>query len=60
MASASGDAAVKLNEEALAGSKGFAFTLTADPSGKLIAVGGEDGILRIWQTAAKKLLREVQ
>lgn len=60
VASASGDAAVKLNEEALAGSKGFAFTLTADPSGKLIAVGGEDGILRIWQTAAKKLLREVQ
>jgi WD40 repeat protein len=60
VASANGDAAVKLNEEALPGNKGFAFTLTADPSGKLVAVGGEDGILRIWQTAAKKLLREIQ
>ena len=30
-----------------------------DPSGTLVAAGGEDGILRIWQTASKKLLREV-
>ena len=59
VASASGDAAVRLNEETLPGGKSFCFALAADPSGTLLAAGGEDGILRIWQTASKKLLREV-
>ncbi len=59
VASASGDAAVRLNEETLPGGKSFCFALATDPSGTLVAAGGEDGILRIWQTASKKLLREV-
>ena len=59
VASASGDAAVRLNEEALPGAKSFCFALASDPSGSLVAAGGEDGVLRIWQTASKKLLREV-
>ncbi len=59
VANASGDAAVRLNEETLPGGKSFCFTLATDPSGALVAAGGEDGILRIWQTASKKLLREV-
>ena len=59
VASASGDAVVRLNEEALPGGKSFCFALASDPSGALVAAGGADGILRIWQTASKTLLREV-
>lgn len=59
VASASGDTNVRLNEEALPGNKGFCFTLASDPSGKFLTAGGEDGILRIWLTAGKKLLREI-
>jgi WD40 repeat protein len=60
VASASGDAAVRLNEEKLPGAQSFCFTVAADPGGKLVAAGGEDGVLRIWQTAAKKLLLELK
>ena len=59
VASGGGDSNVRLNEEVLPGAKGFCFTVASDPSGKLLAAGGEDGILRIWQTGIKKLLREV-
>jgi hypothetical protein len=53
----SGDAAVRLNEEKLPGAQGFCFTLGGDVSGSLIAAGGEDGVLRVWGTAARKLIR---
>ena len=59
VASASGDATIRLNEEALPGNKGFCYTLASDPAGKFLTAGGEDGILRIWLTAGKKLLREI-
>lgn len=59
MASASGDATVRLNEERLPGAKGFAFCLATDRSGKVVAAGGEDGVLRVWTASDKKLLREV-
>lgn len=58
VASGSGDAAVRLNEEELPGAAGFIFTLSSDASGQLIAAGGEDGILRVWTAATKKLLGE--
>lgn len=57
--SASGDAVARLNGEALPRGKGFCFGLASDPSGALVAAGGEDGILRILQTASNKLRREV-
>jgi WD40 repeat protein len=60
VASASGDAGVRMNEEKLPGAQGFCFTLASDPGGKFVAAGGEDGVLRIWQTAAKKLLMELK
>ena len=58
VASASGDSTVRLNDDRLPGTKGFVFCLSADQSGKLIAAGGEDGVLRVWNGADKKLLRE--
>jgi len=60
VASASGDTGVRMNEEKLPGAQGFCFTVAADPGGKFVAAGGEDGVLRIWQTAAKKLLLELK
>lgn len=60
VASASGDAAVRLNEEKLPGAAGFCFTVASDSAGKFVAAGGEDGILRIWLTSAKKLLLELK
>jgi WD40 repeat protein len=56
--SASGDATVRLNEDRLPGAKGFAFCLATDRSGRLVAAGGEDGVLRLWDAPEKKLLRE--
>jgi WD40 repeat protein len=58
IASASGDSSVRLNDDRLPGSKGFTFCLAADLSGRIIAAGGEDGILRVWSAADRKLLRE--
>lgn len=58
VASASGDASVRLNDERLPGVKGFVFCLSADQSGRLVAAGGEDGVLRVWNTVEKKLLAE--
>jgi len=57
--SASGDATVRLNEDRLPGSKGFTFCLATDRAGTLVAAGGEDGVLRLWTAADKKLLQEV-
>jgi WD40 repeat protein len=59
VASASGDAAVRLNDERLPGGKGFLFCLSVDRAGSLLAAGGEDGVLRLWYAADKKLLREL-
>jgi WD40 repeat protein len=56
--SASGDATVRFNEDRLPGARGFAFCAATDHLGRLVAVGGEDGILRVWNAAEKKLLRE--
>lgn len=58
IASASGDSTVRLNDDRLPGSKGFVFCLAADPSGKYLAAGSDDGVLRLWNAADKKLLRE--
>ena len=59
VASASGDATVRLNDDRLPGASGFAFCLATDRAGTLVAAGGEDGVLRLWNTADKKLLHEV-
>ncbi len=58
VASASGDSTVRLNDDRLPGAKGFVFCLTADASGRLLAAGGDDGVLRVWSAADKKLIRE--
>ncbi len=58
IASASGDSTVRLNEERLPGTKGFVFSLAADLSGTWLAAGGEDGIVRVWNAAGKKLIQE--
>jgi WD40 repeat protein len=60
VASASGDEGVRLNEEKLPGAKGFCFTVASDAGGKFVAAGGEDGVLRIWDAAAKKLVSEAK
>ena len=60
IASASGDAGVRINEERLPGAQGFCLALCVDPAGRFVAAGGEDGTLRIWDTAQRKLLREVR
>ena len=36
----------------------FIFCLAADLSGKFVAAGGEDGVLRVWSAQDRKLLRE--
>ena len=59
VASASGDEGVRLNEEKLPGAKSFGFTLAGDSAGKFVIAGGEDGVLRLWDAAGKKLLREL-
>ena len=56
--SASGDATVRFNEDRLPGARGFAFCAATDHLGRLVAVGGEDGVLRVWMAAEKKLFRE--
>lgn len=56
--SASGDTTVRLNDERLPGTKGFAFCLATDRAGQVVAAGGEDGVLRVWRATEKKLLRE--
>lgn len=58
VASASGDATVRLNDDRLPGAKGFVFCLAADLSGKFVAAGGDDGVLRLWNAQEKKLLQE--
>jgi len=58
IAAASGDSSVRLNDDRLPGSKGFIFCLATDLSGKYLAAGGDDGVLRLWNAADKKLLQE--
>ncbi|HEX2746615.1 MAG TPA: c-type cytochrome domain-containing protein [Verrucomicrobiales bacterium] len=58
IASASGDSTVRLNDDRLPGAKGFVFCLATDSSGKYLAAGGDDGVLRLWDASGKKLLRE--
>lgn len=58
IASASGDASVRLNEDRLPGAKSFCQTLATDMAGKYVAAGGGDGVLGVLQAAEKKLLRE--
>lgn len=58
VASASGDEGVRLDEVKLPGAKSFNFAIAGDHAGKFVIAGGEDGVLRLWDASAKKLLQE--
>ena len=36
--------------------EGFVYTVASSPDGRIIVGGGEDGILRVWRAADRKLL----
>jgi len=51
----SGEAALKIDTSAVSGAAGFLYDMTVSPDGKWILAGGEDGILRVWTAADRKL-----
>lgn len=59
LVTASGDRSLKLSNQPLPGS-GATFFHAADASedGRVIIAGGQDGVLRVWDGIAKKLIRE--
>ncbi len=54
---ASGDASLRLAGKPLPDSAGYLFTSAADPAGRWVAAGGQDGVVRVWSVAERKLAR---
>ena len=54
---ASGDNSLRLAGKPLPDSAGFLFTAAADPAGRWVSAGGQDGVLRVWSVAERKLTR---
>ncbi len=54
---ASGDASLRLAGKPLPDSAGYLFTAAADPAGRWVSAGGQDGIVRVWSVAERKLAR---
>ena len=55
---ASGDETLKYANQPLPGAKSFLHTAAANADGMVLIAGGEDGVLRVWDRAARKLVRE--
>ena len=56
--SASGDESLKFGSEKLPGTKSFLHTAAASADGMVIIAGGDDGTLRVWNRADRKLVNE--
>ena len=54
---ACGDNSLRLAGKPLPDSIGFLFTAAADPAGRWVAAGGQDGVVRVWSVAERKLAR---
>ncbi len=54
---ACGDKLARIDDKPLPDSAAFPFCAAADPGGRFVAVGGQDGVLRIWTVADRKLVR---
>lgn len=54
----SGDETLKYANQPLPGAKSFLHTAAASADGMVLIAGGEDGVLRVWDRAARKLVKE--
>ena len=54
---AGGDSSLRLGGKPLPDSTGFLFTAAADPTGRWVAAGGQDGLVRVWSVAERKVAR---
>jgi WD40 repeat protein len=54
---ACGDKSLRLGDQALPEAAFFPFCAAADPRGRFVLIGGDDGILRMWTVADRKLQR---
>ena len=60
LVTASGDRSLKLSNQPLPGSGAtFFHAAAASEDGRVIIAGGQDGVLRVWDGIAKKLIREI-
>ncbi len=55
--SACGDGSLRFAGKPLPDSIGFLFTAAADPAGRWVAAGGQDGVVRVWNVAERKIAR---
>jgi len=58
--SASTDKSVRLGDQTLTGMAGFPFSATTDAVGTMIAAGADDGVVRLWRTSDRQLLKSFQ
>ncbi len=54
---ACGDKSLRLGDQPLPDSAAFPFCAAADSAGRFVLVGGDDGVLRMWNVADRKLTR---
>ena len=54
---ACGDSSLRLAGKPLPDAIGFLFTAAADPTGRWVAAGGQDGVVRVWSVAERKIAR---
>ena len=54
---ACGDSSLRLGGKPLPDSTGFLFTAAADRAGRWVAAGGQDGVVRVWNVAERKIAR---
>ena len=62
---ACGDRTVRLhntesggNERSYGGATDYLYALAVSPDGKVVAAGGQDGVLRVWNVDSGQLLRQ--
>ncbi len=58
--SSSGDQSVRLANQPLPDAGTFMHSAAASPDGKLVAAGGEDSVLRVWQADKRAVLLKLQ
>lgn len=54
---ASGDKSLRLGDQALPDAAGYPFCVASDMTGRIVAMGAHDGVLRVWSVSDRKLLR---